>query len=117
MSKKCIICGDEVTEEPDYMVFRCKVCTGGPCILFVPDADFLPEMCPFYGTNEAINELKDYVAGRMDLIRYLKKEPFNSDSEIRRLDAEYSMHESIQRIVQKHIPRMQPKWECMKGDL
>jgi len=112
MSKKCIICGDEVTEEPDYVVLRCKVCQGGPCVLFVPYADFLPDVCPFHGTNNSLNELRGYVSDIMDAISRKKPDSYRADSD-------YLMCQNIFSTIVGHILQSgkRPKWECIKGEV
>ena len=108
MSKKCIICGDEVTEELDYMVFRCNVCGGGPCVLFVPYAEFLPEVCPFLGPNTAFDQIRERVVDVMETI-YHRKHVLSSD---------YAACQNILATIVGHRIQSskQPKWECVRGD-
>ena len=108
MSKKCIICGDEVIKEPDYMVFRCKVCGGGPCVLFVPYAEYLPDACPFLGPNTAFDQMRERVVDVMEMIHHRKHV----------LSSEYSACQNILATIEGHRVQSakQPKWECVRGD-
>ena len=106
---KCITSGDEATEESDYMVFRCKACEGGLCVLFVPGADFLPDTCPFLGPNTILDQVREHVVDVMETI-YQRK---------RIISTEYSACQNILATIVGHKVQSakQPKWECVRGDL